>query len=213
MDQFYEGFYARFDTVSKADGSMLMGPDHLVGDTYDVFFKTEDGQVTAWLRNRFGAETGYFDANTTRKLQIANARDQSIRAVLALVAYSETSEASPYWGQMALFCFNPRYSSEIGAFIDRVAASLAEGVRPKIDLGSQAAQKILDEPGWFPSDTLPIPHKEKGMAVLKSRRSISEKMIEQGRARNIGCYVVSWAFIVVVVLAVVAFVLYLVGAI
>lgn len=77
MDQNYQGFYARFETPTKAVGSMLMGPDHLVGDDYEVFFKTEDGLVVAWVRNKFGVETGYFDVDTSRKLQLANAREQN----------------------------------------------------------------------------------------------------------------------------------------
>ena len=40
------------------------------------------------------------------------------------------------------------------------------------------------------------------MAVLKDHRSMSEKMIEQGRARNKGCYFVSYLFIALVVIAI-----------
>ena len=202
MDQIYEGFYARFDTPDKATGSMLMGPDHIVGDDYEVFFKTEEGRVVAWVRNKFGAETGFFDADTSRKLQLANAREKTIRAVLSYVAYSDEPDPGLYWGQMALFCFSPRYADEMNAFVDRVAAKIAEGTRPAINLGSQAAAKILEQPDWLPSDTMPLPQKEVGMAVLKDHRTMSEKMIEQGRGGNKGCYAISIIFIVVVVLAV-----------
>lgn len=202
MDQNYQGFYARFDTPTKAVGSMLMGPNHLVGDDYEVFFKTEDGRVVAWVRNKFGAETGFFDADTSRKLQLANARKQTIRAVLSYVAYSDEPDPGLYWGQMALFCFNPRYAEEVNAFVDRVAAKIAEGVRPNIDLGSQAVAKVLEEEDWVPAGTMPLPQKEAGMAVLKDHRTMSEKMIEQGRARNKGCYFVSYLFIALVVIAI-----------
>lgn len=203
MSQIYEGFYARFETVSKAQGSMLIGADHIVGDDYEVFFKTEEGRVVAWVRNRFGAETGFFDADVSRKLQLANAREQTIRAVLSYVAYSDEPDPGLYWGQMALFCFNPRYADEMNAFVDRVADKIAEGIRPVINLGSQASAKILEEPDWLPNDTMPFPQKEDGMAVLKDHRTMSEKVIEQARAGNKGCYAISIAFIVIMVLAVV----------
>ena len=201
MDNVYQGFYARFDSANKAQGSMMMGPDHIVGDDYEVFFKTEDGRVVAWVRNKFGAEAGFFDVDASRKLQLANARDQKIRAILSFVAYSDDPDPGLYWGQMALFCYSPRYEEEMNAFIDRVAAKISEGVRPVIDLGSQAVGKLLEDPSWFPSDTMPLPEKQVGMAVLKDRQSLSEKMIEQGRARNKGCYAVSIIFIIVVVVA------------
>lgn len=207
MDNIYEGFYARFDTANKAQGSMLMGPDHIVGDDYEVFFKTEEGRVVAWLRNKFGAEVGFLDVNASRKLQLANAREQTIRAVLSYVAYSDEPDPGLYWGQVAVFCFSPRYADEMNAFVDRVAAKISDGVRPVIDLGSQAVNKIIEEEDWVPNDTMPLPQKVVGMAVLKDHRTMSEKVIEQGRAGNKGCYAVSIAFIVVVVLAI-AFALY-----
>ena len=202
VNRLYEGFYARFDTVDKAQGSMLLGADHIVGDDYEVFFKTEEGRVVAWVRNKFGAETGYFDVETSRKLQLANAREQVIRAVLSFVAYSDDPEPGVYWGEMAVFCFNPMYSNEMNAFIDRVAAKIAEGTRPIINLGNQASSKILEDPEWFPNDTMPFPQKGEGMAVLKDHQTISEKIVEQARAGNKGCYAVSILFIIVVVAAV-----------
>ena len=202
MDQSYEGFYARFETPSKPVGSMLMGADNLVGDDYKVEFRTEDGRMVAWLRNKFDAEIGCFDVDGSRKLQLANARGQKIRAVLSFVAYSDTPDPGLYWGEMAVFCFNPAYADEMDAFVDRVRAKMADGLRPNISLRGSAVQKIFDEPDWVPTETVPLPDKENGMAVLKDHQSMSEKMIEQGRARNRGCYAVSWAFIIIVVIAI-----------
>lgn len=203
FDQSYEGFYARFDTVSKNQGSLLMGADNIVGDDYEVFFKTEDNIVTAWLKNKFGAEIGYFNVDASRKLQLAQARDMKIRAILSFVAYSDTPDPGCYWGEMAVFCYSTAYSTELNAFIDRCAAKIGEGVRPNIDLGSQAVSKIFTEENWLPSETVPLPKKEIGMAVLKDHQSMSEKMIEQGRAGNKGCYAVSWLFIALVLVAIV----------
>ena len=207
MDYSYEGFYARFDTPSKKVGSLLMGADNLVGNDYTVEFKTEEGAVTAWLKNKFDVEMGFLDVDGSRRLQLANARGQKIRVLLSFVAYSDMPDPGHYWGEVAVICFNPAYEAEMNAFVDRVAAQLANGVRPAINLGSSAVSKIFDEPDWLPSDTVPLPKKEKGMTVLKNSQSLSEKMIEQGRARNRGCYVVSWIFIAVLVVAVVLLVM------
>ena len=201
MDQSYQGFYTRFETVDKNKGSLLMGADYLVGDDFEVEFKTEDGRVVAWLKNKFGAETGYLGVDATRKLQLAAAREQKIRAVLSFVAYSDEPDPGLYWGQVALFCFNPIYSKEMDAFVDRVAAKIADGVRPDIDLGSSGIAKIFEEPNWVPRDTIALPKKEIGMAILKDHQSMSEKMIEQGRAGNKGCYAISWVFIALLVVA------------
>ena len=202
-DYSYEGFYARFDTPNKGVGSLLMGPDNIVGDDFEVFFKQEDGIVVAWVKNKFGKELGCFDVDTSRKLQLANARDQKIRALLSFVAYSDIPDPGLYWGQMAIFCFNPAYAEEMDAFVDRCGQKLAEGIRPNINLGRQAVQKIFSEKDWLPSDTVGLPKKESGFAVLKDHRSLSEKVVEQGRSRNIGCYIISWAFIILVAIGII----------
>ena len=211
MEQIYDGFYARFNTPDKATGSMLMGPDHIVGDDYEVFFKTENGVVVAWVKNKFDAEVGFFDVDASRKLQLANARNQKIRALLAFVAYSDEPDPGLYWGNVAIFCYNPNYADKIEPFIDRVAAKIAQGVRPNINFGSQAVEKLLADPEWMPTETVPLPKKEVGMAVLKDHQSMSEKMIEQGRAGNKGCYAVSYVFIAVVVVAIIALILHFTG--
>ena len=211
MDQSYEGFYGRFETPDKQTGGLLMGADNLVGDDFQVELRTEEGRAVAWLRNKFDKEIGFLDPDLSRKIQLAQARGQKIRALLSFVAYSDTPDPGHYWGEMAFICFNPAYASEMDAFADRVASRLAEGVRPGIAFGSSTVQKIFEEPDWVPSDTVPLPKKEKGMAVLKDHRSASEKLIEQGRARNKGCYVVSWLFIIIVALLVIFGITGLVG--
>lgn len=190
-----------------------MGADNIVGTDYEIFFKTEDGICTAWAKNRFGAEVGAFVIDTSRKLQLAKGRGQTIRALLACVGFSDTPEPGNYWGQMALFCFNPAYEKEMNAFIDRVANKLYEGVRPKIDLGSRAVEKIFTEKDWLPSDTVPLPKREPGVAILKDRRTPSEVVVEQARAKNKGCYAISIAFIVVVVVGLLYLIAHMFGVI
>lgn len=213
MDQSYEGFYAQYDTPSKKVGSLLMGADTLVGDDLKVDFRTEDGKVTVWLLNKFDAEVGFLDAEGSRKLQLANARGQKIRVLLSFVAYSDEPDLGHYWGEVAVICFNPAYSTEMDAFADRVGARMADGLRLDVNLGAAAVKKIFDEPEWVPTDTVALPKKKNGMAVLKDHQSISEKMIEQGRAKNKGCYAVSWVFIIVLVAAAAYGIAHLLGVI
>lgn len=199
-DSSYRGFYARFDSPDKSVGSLLMGPDNIVGDSFQIIFKNEEDRVVAWLKNKFDKELGYFDVDASRLLQLAHARNQEIRTILSFVAYSDEPDPGLYWGEVAIFCFNPAYSEEMNAFVDRCAQKLAEGIRPNIDLGSSAVSNIFSDENWLPSDTVPFPEKTTGMAILKRQQSLSEKMIEQGRNRNVGCYIVSWGFILFIII-------------
>ena len=206
----YSGFYCNFDTRSKKEGSMLMGADSLVGDELKVSFKTDNGQVTVWLHNKFDAEVGFLDIDASRKLQIANARDLKIRAVLSFVAYSDEPDPGHYWGQVAIFIYNPAYEETFDVFVNNCKSSIANNTRPNIDLGNQAVQKLFEDRNWLPKETVSLPKNESGFAILKSQQKYSEKLIEMGRAKNKGCYVVSWLFIILVIAGIV-FGLHLLG--
>lgn len=197
----YSGFYARFDTPDKTTGSMLMGPDNIVGDEFFINFKTEDGITKAWIDNKFEHEIGFFGIDTSRKLQLAQARNLKIKLILSFVAYTDNPDPGHYWGEMAVFCYSPAHEKEFNLFVDRCSIKISDGVRPNIDLGSQGISNILSNETWLPKETVPFPKKETGFAVLKDHRSVSEKMIEQGRSKNIGCYIVSWVFIAIVMIS------------
>lgn len=177
----------------------MMGADDLVGNAYSISMEVQDGRMVAWISNKFGAKRAFLDEEASQKIQLAQARGQEVRALLSFVAYTDAPEPGFYWGEVAVFCFDPSVSQPVEAFIKQIGERLAEGVRPRIDLGSEAIRKMLDDPNWMPSETVPLPKKEVGMAILKQHQSLGDKMVEQGRARNKGCYVVSWLFILVIV--------------
>lgn len=200
METVYEGRYVRFSTTSKKDAAVLLGADTLVGDFFTVSLRVEKGRSIAWLTNRFGADTGYLDSEATRMVQLAEARGWTTKALLSFIAYSDNPDLGEYWGEMALFCYDPAYEAEFSAFARTLSDRLSEGARPDIFLSQQGIEKVLGTKGeWFPSSTVPLPEKRTGTVIMKSKRSLSEKLVEQSRKGNVGCYVVGWAFILALV--------------
>lgn len=196
----YEGYYARFETASKKDAAILIGADTLVGDTFEIEIRNERGTAVAWVRNRFGAEIGFFDAETTRRIQLAQASGDIIKAMLSFVAYSEEPSPGLYWGEMAVMSYPASQKEHFDAFSHLVSKRLQEGSRPDIALSEQGEANVVEHEGdWLPTATVPLPKTRSGMVIMKSKRRFSEKMIEQGRAGNKGCYIVGWAFILVLV--------------
>lgn len=201
----YSGSYERFDTVSKKEASVLMGADNLVGDRFAIEFKTDNGTTVAWMKNKFGALVGYFNPEVSRQLQIYQARGWSLVALLSFVAYTDTPEPGKYWGEAAIICYDPRRNPDaLEAFISTIGSMMQDSLRPDVSLGQDGIDHVIDSNGtWRPSARVPLPDKERGMAILKRRRKVSENLIEQGRAGNKGCYAISWAFIAVAVAALV----------
>ena len=196
----YFGTYARFDTASKKDAAVLLGADNLVGDVFDIEFVTEDGVRTAWMKNRFGAMVGVFEPGTSRDLSLCEARGFRMQALLSFIAYSESPEPGEYWGEAAIICYDPKDAEAFECFTGNIAARMMDGIRPEVDLGEQGYAKVVESKGtWKPTKTVSLPSKQAGVAILKTRRSVSEKMIEQGRKGNKGCYILSWVFLLALI--------------
>lgn len=199
----YFGTYTRFETKSKKDAASLLGADNLVGDQFEIEFHNEDGVSVAWMKNRFGALIGYFDAATSRQLQVFSARGWSLKALLSFVAFTDSPDPGHYWGEAVVIAYDPQWEQVFSAYVTTLGKRMADGIRPDVALGEQGVEQVIESNGsWSPKKTYPLPEKKAGTVILKSRRKFSEGLIEQGRKGNKGCYVVSWLFLLTLVVGV-----------
>ncbi|MDO4289857.1 MAG: hypothetical protein Q4C41_01315 [Eggerthellaceae bacterium] len=203
MNQYF-GTYQTFETTSKNEAAALIGADNLVGDLFEIDIELEESGHRAWLVNKFGKRVGFFNEAFSRKLSVMKARGLAMKAILSFVAYTDHPDPGYYWGEMAVICYNTAYESAFEKFIGSTCEHMCDGVRVRVDLGDDGVAHIIESNGeWTPSQTEPMPKMDKGTAVMKSKRSVSEKMIEQGRKGNKGCYAISWIFLFVLAAAVV----------
>ena len=199
----YFGTYHRFKTASKDAGGALMSADNLVGGKFAIEFDHDGTAQVAWLANPFGKRVGFFDPAFSRTLQVYAARGFTLVAVLSYVAFRNAPSPGEYFGECAVMAYDPADAAAFDRFADAVAARMADGVRTKVDLGPEAAQQVVGSEGaWLPKQTVPMPQAEDGVVVMKARQSALDKVVEQGRAGNKGCYVASVAILVAVVAAV-----------
>lgn len=199
MNQYF-GTYHRFETVSKKDAGRLLGADNLVGDLYRIECTMEGTIHKAWLVSRFDQRIGFFDPEFSRDLSIIAAREFTMTAILSFIAFTETPEPGHYWGEVAVIAYEPSLADDFEPFVQNVALRMQDGVRTNVSLDEAGITRMIESRGtWIPDQTLPLPSKEKGTVIMKSRRSLSEKAIEQGRKGNKGCYLVSWAFLLALV--------------
>lgn len=215
FDMRYFGKYYRFDTESKSAGIFLLNADNIIGDEYSIAFEVEQGKTTAWLYNKFQKKVGFFSQDDTYQLDVLRAREWKLHALLSVVMYTESEnegEDGKYWGEVAVIAHPERYSSEIETYLKKVGAQFVEGIRPEINLTEvQINEMIAAQGDWVSPDHLTPKKKERNTAVVKSDVSLSEKIIEQGRSGNTGCYIASYAFLAVLAVGIGALVTKLLG--
>ncbi len=203
----YKGEYVRF-TALDPKGTDFMGADNPVGDCYEIDIRDEKEGYRAYLVNRFGKRVGYLENRIIRPIQLAQAKAWIVHAYLSFVAFTAArSDDCPamYWGQMAVLIYDPAIASSMESFEASLSRKMADGARPQVDFGASALEQLLKNPkDWFPSNKAPKPKMAKGSSMVKDHQTPNERLVEQARSKNKGCYAVSLAFIV----AVVAFILY-----
>ena len=196
----YFGTYQTFETPSKPAAAVLLGADNMVGDIYEIDLEMDGLEHKAWLRSRFDQNVGYFDPEFSRTLSVYTAEGMTVKGILSYVAYTDEPDPGHYWGEAAVIAYDPNLGSEFDTFIHTLAALIGEGVRPYLDLNPIEVDHIIENEGnWTPKKTRPQPQKQKGTAILKTHRTLSDKMIEQGRQGNKGCYVGAWIFLLALV--------------
>ena len=192
------GKYERFELSPNADTGQILSADNAVGDIYRIDIEIDKGEYTAWLINAFKKKIGYFDITFSRELALLSAEGLTEKAILSFIAYSADEDNGVYWGEACVICFDPAYGDEFNRFIKGVAGRISDDVRPKIDMNSQTAENIIASNGnWLPSQNIILPDQSKDLTYIKRRRRGMEKIIDQGRAHNKGCYVASWAIILI----------------
>lgn len=196
----YIGTYQTFQTVSRKEAANLIGADNLVGDRYTIECTLEDGIQKAWLVNRFNQRIGFFEPQYSRQLSIFKAQGMELTALLSFVAFTDHPEPGYYWGDVAVIAFDPTYQVAMETFLTGIAKEMAKGKRPRVQLEKHGVDHIIESSGsWLPTETVPYPVKEKGTALVKTRRSITDRLVEESRKGNKGCYLLSWAFLLGIV--------------
>ena len=147
-------------------------------------------------------------ANVKDALRVLNsalaAKGWELHYVLSFTAYSEEPEPGEYWGQVALIAFAPRYTEEFNVFLKAFAKAAGDGLRPDPKLSNDSIVSVLANPAeWKPSSKIKIPRGGGRTAILKDHRSVHDSMLDAARSKKVGCYIVSWAFILAVVTLVV----------
>lgn len=196
----YFGTYQTFQTASKEAAARLIGPDALIGDRCSIECTLEDGVHKALIVNKFGEPLGYFDAEFSREMSLFAAQGMTLAAFISFVAFTDHPEPGFYWGEAAVVGWERSLDDTAAVFTSALSRSLKHGTRPRINLDVKEIRLLKESDGtWMPKNTVLLPKKEKGTAILKSHQSFIDGLVEKGREGNKGCYFLSWIFLLLLV--------------
>jgi hypothetical protein len=202
----YFGTYQTFNTISKKEAAVLLGSDCIVGDFYTITTEKEKGSYRAWIVNKFNQKIGYFDQDFTRQIMLLKAENLELIALLTCIAFTESADDGYYWGQVAVIGYREKDNEIFKDYLSEVSKLISNNIHPRLTLSEEGIDAIFSSQGhWVSSEREPSLPSKKGTAFVKTERSLTDKLIEQSRKKNTGCFILSWIFL----LALVAFFLFL----
>lgn len=200
----YFGTYTDFSCPDRKAAGAFMSSDNLVGDPYTIEMDYSEGKRQAWIVNPFGFRMGVLSEKIAQKIDVYEAKGFKTVALLACVVFSSDPKPGKYWGQVALICYDTAHEEAFSAFVKTIGENLAKGIRPAIDLGADGVRRVIESNGaWVPTGRRPLPQLKKGSSFIKTERSSTDRMVAQARKSRIGCTIISWAVIIIVVIAII----------
>ncbi len=193
------GTYKIADSYNSDSSARLISADNTVGDIYRVEIENNKDEHIAVLINRFNQKTAVFDSDFSRELSLLKARNMNIVAVLSLVGFSENKKPN-YWAEFAVFSYPSSQSDLYEIFIANISRKIRDGIRINLSLSEEEERKVEETQGnYLPSSKVTLPKLNKGEIIIKKSASIKEKLIEQARRKNPGCYIFGWLFILLII--------------
>lgn len=206
MDTYF-GTYAIGKPTTKEEAGRLLGADNIIGDIYKIVTEMNDGKHVAKVLNRFGNTPCKFDEEISKQLSLNEAKGFRSYVILTCVGFTQREGEGEHWAEFAIISFPDSEIDTWSVFVDEVSKAIKNDKRPEIDLSLEDVQNIIDRKGHFvPTTQHPKIEKKRGRIILKSRVKFTDKMIEHGRNKNPGCYILGWVFL----LAVVALIVFLI---
>ena len=172
-------------------------------ETYLNERNKETARCTA--KNLLDKELGFLPASYARRLSDLADDGWIVRLASSALIFNEENKS--FYIEAAVIAYEPEYAEAFDAFFKGCLDRLGAGDRPDIRLSDKLIDAALEDPNFYKTvRNTTYPKLKKGEAYYKRNRSLSENMIIKGSERNIGCWIGTAFFWIVVIAAIFAFV-------
>lgn len=187
--------YYQVKPASKKQSAQLTSSNSIVGNQF--LLKIDPSKQQVKIENKFNHAVAQLNKKDSQQIILWKNKGLELKCMLAYVTFCEPkSQHEAYF----LICAYPKkHKDAYDNFIENVSNQLSNGNIPEIKLDKFEQNKIVETKGDFKlTKFLPKPNLEVGTVIVKSKQTLTEKIIEAGRQRKPGCYIASIIFIITV---------------
>ncbi|MCF0104591.1 MAG: hypothetical protein HUJ51_04330 [Eggerthellaceae bacterium] len=206
----YFAAYMRFIAEDEKEAAYLMGADNCVGDLLHFERSAALDGISTVVINRFGKKIGTLESSDSQTGRFYEEKGWTLIGVIDFIAVKAKKRAG-HLVQIVAFSSPPKHAKDLNVFVKIFANALAEGKRLDPLLSAEEQKKMLSAGGvYLPERKRPL-EKSKDFEYLKTELSLKEKIVEQARQKNPGCYAASILWLNLVCAGVIFLILSLFG--
>ncbi len=208
VSDLYLGFLAWTDAAGHEGSKALASSAVSIGSALEVE-RADDGSVT--VSSPICGTIGELNGKDADRAANAIERGWTVRGRLSLVAWN--SDRREFSAEVAIICHDPS-NKAVDEAVERFSAGLGErmasGDHPTPALLQDRFDEMVESGGSrnFASN-VPIPKKDDGFTVFRSRRTLADRLTEASATHRVGCTIASFAFIVALIATIAALVIFL----
>lgn len=187
--------YIKACPENKKQAAQLTSSNSIVGNLFSLKINSKKQQVT--IVNKFNYEVAMLNKDDAKQVILQNNKGYKLACLLAYVTFCEPK--SQHCAIFLIISYNKKYEDAYKNFIENVGYQLSIGNRPNVKLDKYDQDIIVKLNGNTKIDKfLKKPKLEHGTVIVKGKQTFLEKIIEAGRQKNPGCYVLSILFLLII---------------
>ena len=211
----YYGKYLRFEAFDAESEAVVASADTAVGDMGTIEWDAdEDGCEKVWLKNPRGVRFARLSPEDSQNLATYRDKGWRLRCVTGFTASTEGPDGKRYWGEAAVFAYDPTYEEEFDTVIKIFSNKAGEGFRPSPELNTKEVNYIL----LYPALHLfvrraKMPELDENTVIIRDHRAPQDALISAVRFHKVVRASIKWVGIAVVAVLAVTGVLAILGSV
>ena len=189
------GYFGTYTTLEHTSGDSVIRVDGnltVIGSELDLTRETHvtrrGKEVPRIILSRGSAAMGFVPASLHRRLDAMLDAGWTCHAIASTSIFYKLEDR--YITEVALICAAPGNAAATDAFASRIAAQIARGGHPDVNLSAKELSSMLAADGqWSPGHDSKRAEPMKGAAYYKTRQTATERLALAAAAGNKGCWV------------------------
>lgn len=183
--------YIQAKPANKIQAAQLTSSNSVVGNFFNLEYDKEIKQIIIF--NKYKYPVAQLSAEDSKKIYLQINKENIIKCMLAYVTYCQPKNC--HYATFLFIAYPKQYKKAYNNFTNLIKSKIEQGIYPQINIEKYEHNQIIKKNGNFRIQKNIKPDLKSGTVIVKDKISFTEKLIEEARNKNKGCYFASIVFL------------------